>query len=521
MRYLDKLFNFRNKPAVQNSAGGYVWQADSWKRLERFLILGSESGTYYIAQDTLTVENAQAVQECLKSDGLRVVNTVVDVSASGRAAKNDPALFVLAMAASPAFADARTNAAALAALVLVARTASHLCTFAGMVEGMRGWGRGLRSAIADWYLHKPVGELAHQMLKYRNRSGWSHRDLLRMSHAKAVSPEQNALFRWAVDSEIGDLPPDELKQVHGFEQAKQAAGEDELVRLIEDYRLTHEMIPTRWKKSAAVWNALLPEMPYNALVRHLGKLTALGLIAPFSEATALVVARLIDRARIERSRVHPIALLAALLVYKQGRGERGGLDWAPVPNVIDALDEAFYLAFANVRATGQRIYLALDASGSMQQSICLGLPFVNAAMASSAMAMVFARSEPNYMIAAFHDRIWHVDISREDRLDRACAAIARESRATDASLTFQNALQRGLEVDAFVLLTDSETWAGHQHPVQALARYRKESGISSKLVVVAMAASRFTIADPDDALQMDVAGFDAAVPGVVAGFLSA
>jgi 60 kDa SS-A/Ro ribonucleoprotein len=179
MRYLDKIFNLRktsqtqalpNRPEqVINAAGGYVWEAGLWKRLERFLILGSEAGTYYTNETALTLENAAAVQACLKADGLRVVNAVVDISAAARAPKNDPALFVLAMAASPAFADARTNAAALAALALVARTASHLCTFACLVEGLRGWGRGLRSAVAEWYLSKPAKELAFQMLKYKNR----------------------------------------------------------------------------------------------------------------------------------------------------------------------------------------------------------------------------------------------------------------------------------------------------------------------------------------------------------------
>jgi 60 kDa SS-A/Ro ribonucleoprotein len=260
-------------------------------------------------------------------------------------------------------------------------------------------------------------------------------------------------------------------------------------------------------------------MPYQALLRHLGKLTAIGAIAPDTETAALVVARLIDRRRIQRSRIHPIALLGALLVYQQGRGERGGLRWTPVAPIADALDEAFYLAFANAGASGQRIYLAIDASGSMQNSFCQGLPFLSPAMAAAAMAMLFARIEPNHTISAFHDRIWHVDIGPEDRLDTACAAIAHEPRGTDASLPFEDALRRGLEVDAFVLITDSETWSGSRHPVQALARYRRESGIPSKLVVIAMAANRFTIADANDPLQMDIVGFDAAVPDVVAGFL--
>jgi 60 kDa SS-A/Ro ribonucleoprotein len=141
-------------------------------------------------------------------------------------------------------------------------------------------------------------------------------------------------------------------------------------------------------------------------------------------------------------------------------------------------------------------------------------------MGAAAMAMVFARTEPNYTISAFHDQIRHVDIGREERLDRVCAAIPHKPRGTDASLPFEDALERGLEVDAFVLLTDNETWAGDRHPVQALARYRKESGIAAKLVVVAMAANQFSIADPADAYQMDVVGFDGAVPAVVAGFIA-
>jgi 60 kDa SS-A/Ro ribonucleoprotein len=449
-----------------------------------------------------------------------VVNAVVDISAAGRAPKNDPALFVLAMAASPGFADARTNAAALAALPLVARTATHLCTFAEFAQGLRGWGRGLRSAVGHWYVNKPVSELAYQMLKYQNRNGWAHRDLLRLAHPKAADPVQNALFRWAVDGELGDVVPDELAQLQGFELARKASSESEIVRLVEDYRLTQEMVPSKWKTSGAVWEALLNEMPYTAMVRNLGKLTTVGVVAPQSAAAALVVARLIDRNRLKRSKVHPIALLAALLVYKQGRSERGKLRWAPVASVIDALDEAFHLAFDNVQPAGSRMYVAIDASGSMQSSICNGMPFVSAAMGSVALAMVFARTEPNAILAAFHDRIWHVDITRKDRLDRACSAIVREPLGTNAALPFEDALNRSLPIDAFVLMTDSETWAGERHPVQALVQYRKASGIAAKLVVIAMAANRFSIADPNDALQLDVVGFDASVPGVVSNFVS-
>ena len=69
-----------------------------------------------------------------------------------------------------------------------------------------------------------------------------------------------------------------------------------------------------------------------------------------------------------------------------------------------------------------------------------------------------------------------------------------------------------------MVLTDSETWVGNIHPVEALRQYRRKSGIPAKLVVVGMVSNEFTIADPDDAGMMDVVGFDSAVPELITDF---
>lgn len=509
-----------NRPEqVRNSAGGYVFAADEWKRLERFLILGSERGTYYLGEATLTRENASALAACLRQDGERVVKMVVAISIAGRAPKNDPALFALAMAATPEFAPARTNALALSVLPQVARTAAHLAAFTGFAQELRGWGRALRRSVAAWYTERPARDLAHQMLKYQNRSGFTHRDLLRLAHPKAPTAAHQELFGWAVRGALSGNAYSDLSQIEAFEQVKRANSAEEVVRLVRSANLTHEMVPAEWKRSAAVWSALLEEMPYTALLRSLGKLAEAGLLQPNAQATRAVAERLVDRVRLKKARVHPIAILTALLVYRQGHGVRGHLAWAPAAEVIDALDAAFYLAFENVAPTGRRIYLAIDASGSMQSSAVNGSPFLTAAMVAAAMALCVSRTEKSAVIAAFHERVWHVDISPKDRLDRAVDAIRREPLATDASLPFTDALARGLEIDAFVLLTDSETWAGRAHPVQALAEYRRVTGLPAKLAVLATAANRYSIADPLDIHQLDVAGFDASVPSILREFL--
>src|SRR4051812_33250703 len=55
---------------VPNSDTGYAWPVDKWVRLDRFLILGSEGGTFYVGERVLTQENAGAVAKCIAEDGV-------------------------------------------------------------------------------------------------------------------------------------------------------------------------------------------------------------------------------------------------------------------------------------------------------------------------------------------------------------------------------------------------------------------------------------------------------------------
>src|SRR3954452_7974072 len=256
----------RGSTQVRNSAGGYTWAVDDWTRLRRFLILGSEGGSYYASQWTVTRENAQAVERCLDADGSRTVAEIVRVSAAGRAPKNDPAIFALAMAAG--LGDEPTRQAALAALAQVCRTGTHLFQFATFVEGFRGWGRGLRRAVAHWYSAQSVERLAYQAVKYRQRDGVTHRDLLRLAHPAAratagtptldVSEEHAGLFEWIVrGGSTAGLP----RLIEGFARAQAAEAPATSAGLVREFRLPREAVQTEHLTSPAVWEALLDDMP--------------------------------------------------------------------------------------------------------------------------------------------------------------------------------------------------------------------------------------------------------------------
>src|SRR5690606_36307420 len=95
---------------VQNSAGGFVFALDDFGRLDRFLVLGNEGGTYYASERTLTKQNAACVERCVAADYRRTVDRIVEMSVGGRIPKNSTAIFALALCAACPAPEARTYA---------------------------------------------------------------------------------------------------------------------------------------------------------------------------------------------------------------------------------------------------------------------------------------------------------------------------------------------------------------------------------------------------------------------------
>ncbi len=187
--------------------------------------------------------------------------------------------------------------------------------------------------------------------------------------------------------------------------------------------------------------------------------------------------------------------------------------------VIDALDAAFYATFASIVPTGARTLLALDVSGSMSCGQVAGVPGLTPRVASAAMALVTAATEQRHGFVGFATSLIELPISPRQRLDDVIKVVSDlPFGGTDCALPMKWALAERRDIDVFVVYTDSETWAGKPHPSIALRKYREQTGIAAKLIVVGMTSSGFTIADPDDAGMMDVVGFDTAAPAVMADF---
>jgi 60 kDa SS-A/Ro ribonucleoprotein len=560
--YLDVL----KPPARENATshqGGAVFQADKWVRLRRFLILGSETGSIYQPQKQLLIQNVKVVQECLAEDSDRTLEEIVDVSENGRAAKTDAAILALAMASVVADDDVRREA--YYCVSQVCRTGTHLLHFAAYRKALGGgWGRGMREAVGGWFTDRNARDMAYQAVKYPSRDGWSLRDLLRLAHPMAYG-DSNYVLRYITKGQqalvdYADLLrrqnsapayPDWATFLMAVEVIKRYAAEKytaqeltEICDLIREYRIPREALPTQILNEPDVWLAMLLDghMPLHAMIRNLGKMSSIGLLRG-DLAEQEVLKAMDSPGRLRSARVHPLAILNAFAVYSSGKGLKGALKWTPSTKIVNALDEAFYMAFGTISSSNARIRLAVDVSGSMNSLRVSGMEAISAATGAAAMALITAATEPRADIVAFSGTMVPLEISPDMRLDAVLAKMrAIPYGGTIVSLPIIDADQQGArDIDAFVTYTDSETFNGYQGwggfvstswgprsreritiPTvsEALRDYRERNGKSTRNVVVAFSTNDITVADPADPGQLDVAGFDTATPQLISDFIA-
>lgn len=510
--------NQRSKPnQIRNEAGGYAYEADKWTRLNRFLILGTDADTYYADARELTLENALVIQECLVEDGKRVVDTILDVSKNGRALSNSPALFALALATAPKYANQQTNAYALAMMPEIARTGTALFEFVAYAEMFRGWGRAFARAIGMWYLDKEPDDLAYQLVKYRQRNGWSHRDILRLAHPYTSNSEINNLLHWVIKDEL--LTEDNY--INAFVQLQNSTDLGEVVSLINDHNFTHEMLPTQFKKDTDVWRSLLAKMPLTAMIRNLGNMSSYGLFDNFAPESRKVVDTLLNQEVLRKARVHPFTILKALYTYTQGHGFKGSNTWRVHTGIVDALNDAFYLAFNNVEPTNARMLVAIDISGSMSSTYISGLNNMPAYEAAAAEAVMLFNVEPNVEVVAFDTQVHSANISARQRIDDAARALrSLHHGGTDCSAPIQWAMESKYKYDAFVIMTDDQTWAGKEHVDVVFDRYQRTVHPNAKLILVSFVANRITQVEMGNPSIFRIVGLDADTPRLISDFIN-
>lgn len=517
---------------VVNNAGGYVFQVTDETRLERFLILGTTGGTYYQNEQDITKQNMDFIKAMIHNTPDKVISKIREIATERRALRQSPAIFATALLMSelkninvPTLSEREFTYSDVKQLVLdVCKTATQLFEFISYLELLGGWSRAKRTAVARWYIEKSTDSLAYQMVKYRQRNGFTHADAIRLSKASIDSDlAKFAKVHYNAEANLELAETSYPDIVEGFIRAQHCTTESELLRVMKAYpKLPWEAFPTQLLKSPKVWRQLFESgaLRNQALIRNITRLARLDMFKDLRFARDYA-----DKLLLEAKGLHPLNFLNALIVHESGQVDRKNSGWYATRNkdwqtsniIRDSLNDGFYAAFRDVVPSGKRIMLALDVSGSMS-ALASGLD-MSCAQLTAAMAMAISRVETTYMIMGFTHNFVDLEISSRDDLGEALAKVQRNNFGrTDCAVPMQWAAKHHVDIDTFVVLTDNETWYGTTHPYKALQQYRQQTGINAGQIVVAATATPFTIADPSDSKTLDVVGADANLPALVSNF---
>jgi len=567
----------------------FVYKLSLKDYMLRLLILGSPENKYDPRKKGLSTENAEYIKTQIeKGHGEEICNIVRDVYKANRAPKQDATMMVIGLLCRAKDVTIRKMGLQLLENF---KTISHLYSWKkchASIEShatgqkSKGFGRAVKRQINDWilsYSGKPE-DLAYQITKYMAREGWSFKNMLQCTHVKTGTGD-NRVFeeKEGVKTKSkrkvnkNTSPPTELDlvlryAVNGFEEMDKLATpsllatkvyqyladihiamrmtsqeKERLIDIIYTHKLTREQIPTWGLSDKEVLDALLMNrkktrvsMPLTALLRNLGNLSSHGVFDD-QMTTQLVTKHLVHPDTIKFSKIHPVSVLTAWFTYRNGTGNRGHNSWMIDPDIVQTLEEMFYLSFKNVEPTGKRICFLIDCSGSMGcQSLCEG---VTCAESAALLSMIFARSEttggssPDHSFYLFTSKGRHgygsgcsglTDVSDIIDADADFNKVLKSCQRsdwgmTDISMGILEALKYKRKYDAFVVITDCDVNSGIK-PSEAMKQYRDGMKMpNTKLAVVATQGADYTIADPKDPLMMDMVGFDSHGPKILQDFI--
>ncbi|XP_072176709.1 RNA-binding protein RO60-like [Diadema setosum] len=498
--------------------------------LRRYLCMGQESGTYYVVNR----EPKEApVPECTQKliddgKGADIVKELVRFAKPGHPLHKDSFMKVLVLVARSK--DTKAKKAVYNELGKLCPTATELFQFVDGVEKGgegTGWGRMQRKAISKWYCEKDGQELARLVSGCKQRSGWSHRDLIRLAHVKP--PAENAgsalvlkyIIRGlkAIDESV-DVTADGTKAIYDFLKDVDGLKKEEdfqrVAGLAEKHKLCPEHLPTKSLKSREVWGALLPHVPLQSILANIVKLAAMGTFKPKSAEAEVVCRRLQSTEELRGARLHPFSFLMALRVYRSKKVDKTKLHWEINKELMKALTEAYYKAFEAADKTGKRFLLAVDVSSSMALSGVNGTRNIAAREAAATIALMIAKKEEGGRVMGFTSELTEIPITAGMKLEDAVKKMGELSMGqTDFAQPMLWAAKNKVAVDHFIMCTDCETYNGDVSAADALAQYRAAMKIDAKAAIVAMTSNNFSMAPAGDIRMLDIAGFNGTAAGIL------
>ena len=433
----------RRAPATKakNRAGGRAYQLTDAETLAQYVVTSCFNDVYYASAGEQLDE---VVKICETVDPVIIAKAAVYGHETG-GMKDVPAFLLATLAAKgeiellrQAFPRVITNPKMLLNFVQVVRSG---------VTGRRSFGSAVKGLINGWISSRYGNKLFLASIGY---SDPSLVDVIKMTHPRPSSEEQNALFGYLLgkDYNAEALPP----LVKEFEAFK-ADNSNPLPNM--DYRAL-----TNCGLTKDHWKQIAKNMPWNTLRLNLNTLNRNGVFED-DEVLNYVAGKLSNPEEVKKWSVFPYQLLTTFL------------NTTDLPRKISlALQDAMEVATENVPVLGDRVAVCVDVSGSMSSAVTGNRGSVTSRTSCKDVAALIAasvaRTNPMTTVVSFGTTARIVpNFNPRDSVMTNSQKLTNESNycghGTDASAAMKVLNATKQKFDLVIYASDCQSWIDSNH----------------------------------------------------------
>lgn len=506
--------------SLLNHEGAPTFRRNLEEQVIQVLTTNTLSRTFYVSRGEITRETLEVLIEMRDKDPEFLAKALVY-------ARNHGFMQFVPLVGLAILSTARDKDPFRLAFPKVVQTPDNLLEFVALCRSgkiRKGLGGVAPEATKTWL----GGLTAYHAIKYSGASeGISLRDVLRMAHPKPTDDVLRERFGWLVKGwdGIGEEPSPTNPQIWYYERLKRATDEATILESIAEGRLPWEVVvPAVRKMTTPIWEALMRQMPYMALLRNLNTLTRAGVFAKPGNVE-YAAGRLSDSRAVAKAKILPFRFFEAYKAY--------AADPAHEPKIAEALEAALESSFANMPDLLGTVAIGSDVSGSMSRLVSEKGHTRYIDVCGVYTASLVKKSADRVVVLPFEfDVVKGIRINRGDSVftiaDRL-ASISGGGTAVGAPVQFL--LDRKITVDTFIGITDQEDWC-YDRPgfygrgvrgsfLDLWRQYRAEVAPDARAFLLTIASYRDAVAPQNEPGVHFIYGWSPDVPRYIASQLNA
>lgn len=389
----------------------------------------------------------------------------------------------------------------------------------GMI-GRKSLGSLPKRMVNEWILSAS----AQQLITANVGNSPSLADVLKMTHPKPKTTEQDAFFAYVLGKEyqLAQLPA----QVQALEQFR--LGVNTELPKVPMQLLTHlNLNQQQWAEIARNGSWQMLRMNLNTFLRHD--------VFKIKGMTKIIADKLMDEQSILKSRVFPYQLMMTWSALAQGMPHE----------IANALKFAMQCSISNVPKLQGNVVIAIDVSGSMSSSITGYRQGATSQLRCVDVAALFASAfkyvNPNIRLMAFDTQVRQLsnlskvqeylkrkNLMKQQNLEIDIFALAKKFASmcgggTDCSKPLELLVKEKAKVDMVIYFSDNESWADQiprAHRQTGMMHYwkqLKQHNPDAKLVCVDLQPYATTQL-PEHKDVMNIGGFSDTVFTLIESF---